>query len=201
MRTFLLAVLLVAPAAGAVEAPSEPPELPAEFQVKEHVIALTDTFSLKAGGNTFGRITEKLLSLSKSFTYESGAGLCVARARQRILSWGSHVDVTDCSGAKVGAVREQVLKSLFKVHTTYSILDAADREVAVSEKVDWISTSVTLRKPDGAVVATLERPWLNILSDTWTVKLRDRTAVDPRLIVMIAAYKTSVDNDRRASSD
>lgn len=200
MNRLLLALLLLAPAVRAGEAPSEPPELPAEFQVKEHVIARTDTFSLKAGGNTFGRITERLLSLSKSFTYESGAGRCVARARQSIFSWGSHVDVTDCSGGKIGAVKEQVLKSLFKVHTTYSILDAADREVAVSEKVDWISTSVTLRKPGGSVIATLERPWLNLLSDTWTVKLHDRAAVDARLIVMIAAYKTSVDNDRRAAN-
>ena len=94
-----------------------------------------------------------------------------------------------------------MLKSLFKIHTTYSILDASDREIAVSEKVDWISTSVTLSKPNGGVIATLKRPWLNILADSWTVKVADKSAVDPRLIVMIAAYKTSVDNDRRAESE
>ena len=185
----------------AVATPKGVPVLPAEFEVREHVIALTDTFSLKAGGQTYGRVTQKLISLTKSFTFTDAAGTCIAQARQRILSWGSHVDVTDCSGAKVGAIKEQVFKSLFKIHTTYSILDASDREIAISEKVDWISTSVTLTKPNGGLIATLKRPWLNILADSWTVKVSDKTAVDPRLIVMIAAYKTSVDNDRRAESE
>ena len=88
-----------------VATPKGAPVLPAEFEVREHVIALTDTFSLKAGGQTYGRVTQKFISLTKSFTFTDATGACVAQARQRILSWGSHVDVTDCSGVKVGAVK------------------------------------------------------------------------------------------------
>jgi uncharacterized protein YxjI len=207
MRATLLAVLvLLAPLARAGEVPALPASavsgpaafsVPAEFTIKERVISLTDTFDLKAGDKVFGRITEKLISLTKSFTLATPDGACVAKARSRILSWGTHIDVTDCSGAKIGAIKEEVFKSLLKVHTTYAILDAADRPAAVSTKVDWIATSVTLTKPGGGAVATLDRRWLNILSDSWTVRTHDAAAVDPRLIVMIAAYKTSVDNDRR----
>lgn len=181
-------------------AESAVPTLPAEFEIREHAIALTDTFSLKAGGRTLGTITEKILSLTKSFAYTDASGACVASARTRIFAWGTHVDVSDCSGRKIGAIKEQVFKSLFKIHTTYSILDAADREIAVSEKMDWISTSVTLRTPAGGAVATLRRSWLNLFSDTWTVKVSNAAAVDSRLFVMIAAYKTSVDNDRRSEA-
>lgn len=172
--------------------------VPSEFTIRERIVSLTDTFDLKAGGKDLGEIDEKLISLTKSFTLTAPGGACVAKARSRFMSWGTYIDVTDCSGAKIGVIKEQVLKSLFKVHTTYAILDAADREAAVSTKVDWICTSVTLRRPGGAEVATLDRRWLNILSDSWTVRIQDAAAVDPRLIVMIAAYKTSVDNDRRS---
>lgn len=185
-------------ASPAAPAPDAAPSLPDELTVHERVISLTDTFDLKAGGTSYGTITQKFLSLAKAFTYEDASGRCVAKARARLLSWGTYIDVTDCADRPIGAIKENVLKSFFKVHTTYSILDAQNREIATSEKVEWVSTNLTLRRPDGATIAELHRPWLNVLSDNWTVTIRDHAAVDPRLIVLIAAYKTSVDNDRRA---
>ena len=186
------------PAASAVPPTSESaPVLPNEFVIHERAISLTDTFDLKEGSSSFGTITEKFFSLTKSFSYVDASGRCVAKARARLLSWGTHIDVTDCADRPVGAIKENILKSLFKVYTTYSILDANGREIAISEKVQWISTDLVLRRPGGAPVAELHRPWLNFLSDNWNVKIRDHAAVDARLIVLIAAYKTSVDNDRR----
>jgi len=193
-----VAVPAASPAAPAAPAPDAAPALPDELTVHERVIALTDTFDLKAGGATIGTITEKFFSLTKAFTYVDASGACVAKARARLLSWGTYIDVTDCSDRPVGAIKENVLKSLFKVYTTYSILDGQNREAATSEKVEWVSTNLVMRRPDGATIAELHRPWLNVLSDNWTVKIRDHAAVDSRLIVLIAAYKTSVDNDRRA---
>lgn len=200
MRSSAAAVLLFASSVLAAEPAPVAFTLPAEFTIRERVIALTDTFDVKSGKSDLGKITEKLISLTKSFTLTDPSGVCAAKARTRILSWGTHIDVVDCSDKKIGSVKEEVFKSLFKVHTTYRILDAADVEIAKSVKVEWISTSLTLTRPDGAAVATFDRPWLNILSDTWTVKIQNAAAVDPRMMVMIAAYKTSVDNDRRAES-
>ncbi|HAZ08310.1 MAG TPA: hypothetical protein DCZ01_07285 [Elusimicrobia bacterium] len=173
------------------------PTLPDEMTVHERVISLVDTFDLKAGDSTLGTITRKFFSLTKAFTYIDAKDNCIAKARARLLSWGAHIDVTDCSDLPIGAIKENVLKSFFKVYTQYSMLDSQGAEIATSEKVDWISTDLTIRRPDGRTVATLHRPWLNIFSDNWTVKIADHAAVDSRLIVMIAAYKTSVDNDRR----
>ena len=176
------------------------PTLPDELTIHERVISFIDTFDLRAGNSTLGTITQKFLNLTKAFTYVDAKDNCIAKARARLLSWGTHIDVTDCSDRPVGAIKENVLKSLFKVYTQYSILDANGTEIATSEKVDWISTDLTIRRPDGHTIATLHRPWLTILSDNWTVKIADHATVDSRLIVMIAAYKTSVDNDRRKDS-
>lgn len=191
-----VAVPAAAPAAPAPQDPGAP-VLPDEFTIHERIIALTDTFDLKAGKTSYGTLTEKFFSLTKSFTYTDASGRCIAKARTRLFSWGTHIDVTDCADRPIGAIKENVLKSWFKVWTTYSILDGQNKEVAVSEKVEWISTDLVLRRPNGAVIAQLHRPWLNVLSDNWNVKLLDHAAVDSRLIVLIAAYKTSVDNDRR----
>lgn len=173
------------------------PALPDELTIHERVFSLVNTFDLKAGSSTLGTITEKFFSLTRAFTYVDAKDDCVAKARARLLSWGTRIDVTDCSDRPVGAIKENVLKSLFKVYTQYSILDAKGTEIATSEKVDWISTDLTIRRPDGRVIAALHRPWLNILSENWTVKIADHAVVDPRMIVMIAVYKTSADNERR----
>jgi hypothetical protein len=65
--------------------------------------------------------------------------------------------------------------------------------------VDWLATTFTLRKLDGSVIATLHRPFFNF-TDRWRVNVFKPDAVDPRLLVIIAAYKTSVDNDRNAAA-
>jgi uncharacterized protein YxjI len=192
------AVVVPLPVSAAPQNPA--PKLPDEFVIHERVLSLFNNFDLNAGGSKLGSITEKVISLTRAFTYSDAQGVCVAKARARILSWGTHIDVTDCAGRPVGAIKENVLKSLFKVWTEYALLDASGHVVAISEKVDWISTSMTISRPKGGAVATLRRPWLNILSDNWTVKISDHAAVDSRVLVMIAAYKTSVDNARRAES-
>jgi len=176
------------------------PSVPSKFTLKEKVISLTTTFDLKGGGKSLGRITEKIFSLTRAFTYDDASGNRIAEARAKLLSWGNQVIVTDCQGREIGTIKEEIFKSLFKVRTIYKILDARDHEIAKSEKVDWVGTSFTLRDGRGRKVASLERPWINLLSDSWDVTIHDSKAVDPRMIVMIAAFKTSVDNARRAES-
>lgn len=186
----------------AYNAGPEAPELPSKFQIIERVIALTNTFDVSGGGASFGTIYEKLISLTRSFTYKAPDGRCLAQAREVLFSWGVEIEVSDCGGTKIGAIKENVLKSFFKVHTTYSILDAGGRAVASSKKVDWLGTEVTLYAGAGGTgmrIAKLSRPWINVFSDRWDVELYEKRTLDPRLIVMIAAYKTSVDNARRSS--
>ena len=177
--------------------PKAAPPLPARFTIRERFFSLTDAFDLKSGDQKLGTLTEKFFSLTKSFRYDDSSGRCAAKARARFFSWGTHIDVADCQGQKIGSIKENVFKSLLKAYTVYSILDAQDREIAKSRKMEWLSTDVVLRSENGGLIAELHRPWLNLIADKWTVSVQDPRAVDSRLIVMIAAYKTSVDNDRR----
>jgi uncharacterized protein YxjI len=175
-------------------------ELPASLTVHERVLSLVATFDLSSDSKSYGTIRREILHIGKTFHYEDASGHCVARAHARVISWGTHIDVTDCSDRAIGAVTERVLESMFKTWTTYSILDASGKEVAVSDKVEFISTNLEIRTPAGRSVATLHRHLINVLSDNWDMTIADHAVVDSRLLVFIAAYKTSADNDRRSSS-
>jgi len=217
MNTLLLTALLpFAHASGLPELPSmeairmsiaaqEVPNIPQSFSIRERFFSLTDSFDLKdSEGKRFGRVSEKLISLTKSFTYKDADGKKLARARAKFFALGSTVVVEDGEGRRIGTINEDVIKSLFKVYTHYRILDAQDNVVASSEKLEALSTVVLLRDNSGRIVAELRRGFtqnLLRLTDRWDVRIYESDSVDPRLLVMIAAYKTSVDNDRRKEQE
>ena len=182
-------------------APSAGPALPASFTLREKFFTVMDALEIKSGDTSYGRVTERFWALSKSFYYDDAQGKRVAEARARILALGSTVDVTDGAGVKIGTIKEEILKSLFKVWTTYRILDANGNQIASSEKVELFSTEITLKAPDGRSIALLRRGFKeNLLrfTDRWDVTVYEPGRIDSRMLVMITAFKTSVDNDRRA---
>lgn len=202
LQTAPLPPLAVAAARAPRAQASSAPELPANFSLFEKFFTVMDALEIKSGDTTYGRVTERFWAWSKSFYYDDAQGRRVAEARARILALGSTVDVTDGAGNKIGTIKEEILKSLLKVWTTYKLLDANDRQVASSEKVELFSTEITLKAPDGRSIALLRRGFKeNLLrfTDRWDVSVYEPGRIDSRLLVMITAFKTSVDNDRRAA--
>ncbi|MBI4348282.1 MAG: hypothetical protein HY553_15685 [Elusimicrobia bacterium] len=179
--------------------PAAAPVLPANFTLYEKFFTIMDALELKSGNTSYGRITQRFWAWSKAFYWDDPQGRRIANARARILALGSTVDVTDAAGHKIGTIKEEILKSLFKIWTTYKILDPQGRQLASSAKIELFSTEITLKRPDGRAVALLRRGFKENflrLTDRWDVTVQDASAVDPRMLVMIAAFKTSVDNDR-----
>ena len=175
----------------------EIPSIPNQFTLNERTVSFTTTLDLQDDDGTFGRIDEKFFKLTKSFNYTDSSGYKVAEAREKLFSWGVQVDVFDCQGQKIGTIKENILKSLFKTSTTYTIENAIGNVVAVSNKVDIVATSFTLKDPSGKKIATLKRSMFSLFGDNWNVKVYNHDILDPRILVMIGAYKTSTDNDER----
>ena len=44
---------------------------------------------------------------------------------------------------------------------------------------------------------TIKRPMINVLTDTWTINIIKKGVLDPRIMTMMPAFKTSADNRRR----
>ena len=153
----------------------------------ERVVALTTTLDLENDGREYGKISEKVLSLTTSFDYVGEDGSKIATAKKKLISWGVEVDVVDCNDTLIGSIEEEVFESLLKTLTVYRILDASGVEIARSKKVDLFATSFTLRDSSGNIIASLKRPAINFLGNNWTVDIMDSEKIDPRLLVMIGA--------------
>ena len=176
--------------------------LPSAFNVTEKAITFWgDQFVIQNDQFTFGHIEEKVFAFTKTMTlYDPSGASILATGKNRFFAIGSKMDVFDPSGHPIATIQEHVFDSFFKVFTTYSIVDPSGSVLATSEKSEVFSTNIAVRDRSGRVVATLNRPAINWISDNWAVSIVPNGAIDPRVLVMIPAFKTSVDNDRRAKS-
>ena len=176
-------------------------DLPGDYQLTERaVFKIKNAFDVSDDrGNDYGKVSEDLISWTRTFTWYDGVGEKAASASVALVSWGTRIDVLGGDGKKVGTIKEEVLSSMFKTWTTYKILDDAGNEIATSQKVEWLGTSITLTGNDGKTIAVVHRPAINLVSDTWKISVKETNRVDSRVLVMIAAFKTAVDNDREAA--
>ena len=200
-KLILVAVLLLLAGCAPAYEKKAFEDLPNDFQVNEEVISMTNSFDIIAGKNTYGTVTEKMFSWTRTFFVRNSAGVDLGKASARAWSWGTHIDVYDASGKLLGGIKEEVTKSMFKTWTSYSILDPANAVIARSKKVEFFGTDVTISSPAGEVLVTISRPAVNWVSDTWNVSIKKPGVIDPRMVVVIGAYKTAVDNERAAESD
>lgn len=172
-----------------------------ECNVSSRIFAWSHTFDVGCKSGEKGSISQHIFSWSRSFTFADENGQTKATANARIFSWGTAIDVKDENGAVLGTIKENVFKSLFKPYTTYSIHDASGKEIATSKKVEWLQTNFEVHDSKGNWVSSINRPWINWLRDNWTISLNRSGDVDPRILMMIPAYKSAVDADRRSEED
>ena len=155
---------------------------------------MTTTLDAQAGGDNLGTVSAEMLSLTRSFVFKDNTGAVAATGSVGMFTWGTQINMVDRSGKAIGAIKEEVFSSVFKTYTTYQVLDASGQAIATSEKLEFLSTDILLKSSSGVVMAELHRSWFRLFGDRWTVDIRD-PRVDPRLTLMIAAFKTGADND------
>jgi uncharacterized protein YxjI len=173
--------------------------LPKEFELSQRVIwKWTTTLDAKADGKNLGKVSKEFLALTTTYDLEDNSGALTATASEALVSWGTEINVKDGVGKPIGKIKEVVFESLFKTWTTYRILDRSGMELATSEKTEFLSTDIILKAPSGEVLATMSRGWFTFFGDHWTVKVND-ARIDPRLALMIVAFKTGADD--KAPSD
>lgn len=204
-KTLLIAGLaLIMAVGGALTSCSGSKEiqaLPNHFELSERVLFKRKTsFSVEADGKSYGNVSEAVIPVPRTLLLLDNNGATTASASVAILSWGTEINVDDGSGHRIGTIKEEVISSMLKTWTTYRILDAAGNQIAESHKTEFIDTDITLNAPDGKVMATMHRGWFTKFGDSWTVDVKD-PRIDPRLALMIAAFKTAADNDKKHSAD
>lgn len=192
----LLEALRSAPPALVVTAklPAKVPRKADAFPNEFKILSRAGGFELRAGERSVGRVDATGSASGREFSFTDSSGRCAAKSRARAQSWGSQMDALDCDGKSVGIVQEHVYDYFVRTYAIYTLLDARGHELGSSAKVHWRSEDVTIRSASGSPLLELRRP---NDAGTWTVKVLERGAVDPRLAALAAAYKTSVEDDRR----
>lgn len=169
-------------------------ELPNKFKIDQDIISIGSDFSLKNGSNSYGRIEERVMNLTTTFEYLQNDTL-IARAEEAMLSWGVKINVYDGSDNLLGSIEEEILEGMFSIKTIYSIKNSNGDVIGKSKKLDFIGTDIDIYDTDNNLIVKMDRPMINLMSDTWNVQILSEK-IDKRLLVFIPCYKTSADDKR-----
>jgi len=172
------------------------PDLPSNVQVNENVTGFLTNLRVIGDGHFYGNIKNELRFATTSLEFKDPFDQVVAKAEMQIWSWGTKIDVTDKNGAPIGAFHEELgWWSAFKGYSSYKIFDSAGVEVAHSEKHQLFETEILITDMSGKPVAKLYRPAFQIV-DTWQLDIYQKEVVDPRIMLMIPAFKTTIDKSK-----
>lgn len=177
--------------------------LPKSFSlsIEEKVLAWGTDFNIVEGENVLGKIDEKILSWGATFNFSDNQARPYGSTKSEVFSWGSKAHVYDAKGNEIGLIEEEILKSLFKVATEYTIRSALGKVLSVSKKMELLSTEVLLYdSSETQVIAKLYRPAFNLVGDKWQLEVYDSSKIDLRFLLAICAHKTYVDNARSSSN-
>ncbi len=191
---FYWILLLVSPLAALTR-------LPDEFTVVERFFSLTQTFDIQTDLGPLATARKEILSLTSSFVLEDPLGNRLASAKARFFGWGTIADIYDAEGLPIGRIEEVIWRIL--PWAEYKVFDAQDRLTVVA-RMNFLGTHFDLFPPENPemVYATVERPFIRIFRDYWTVQIRNLSVfeegtIDPRLLIILAVFQTDKDNRDR----
>jgi len=115
-----------------------PIEYPLSLSFK--IVALAPQFSIRdANGNLLGYVKQKLFKLKESVTVFADESLTqplYVLSADRIIDFSAQYYFADTSGAIIGSVKRQGMRSLWKAH--YDIMDGEEVTMSIREENGWI---------------------------------------------------------------
>ncbi|HND05296.1 MAG TPA: hypothetical protein PL012_06435 [Candidatus Obscuribacter sp.] len=172
-----------------------------DIELKERIFfKWKNSLDVTVANKDEGKVAESAIQMSRTFTWTDESGKTVATASVAIISIGTDIYVYDGAGNRIGSIEERLFSRWGRTWSGYDINDARGNKIASSDKTEFMGTTITLTAPDGTKLAKLDRPWVNVMGDSWGIKVLKPGAVDNRILVMIAAFKTAADRDKESGS-
>lgn len=194
----LLCCVFIVQIASAAECPSIPTF--GKYQMNQRFLTIGSDFDILHNDQEVGKVIQRIFNFEKTFELLNEDGELVARAQKQLLAIGTKILVYDCQNRFLGSVQEDILGSLAKFRTVYSVLSSDDQLIGQSEKLKILATDMTFYGVDGKSIASLSRPAINFFTDEWVITVLRTDTVDMRILFFSAAYKTSADADRKNDS-
>lgn len=172
-------------------------ELPNEFYINQNLTLWTTKLSVTDNNdNPLGySFTKEIFSLWTNvnmYKWDSK----IYSAHKKVISIWTEVEIYNSNNELIWSVEEEIIQSLFKTWTTYTIFDKDRNVIWKSKKNDFFATSFEIYNNSDKLMATIKRPAFRLL-DSWGVKIEDGVNVDKALFLFIPTYKTIADSEKK----
>lgn len=171
-------------------------ELPNEFYIDQNFSLFTKLSLVDKNNNSLWySLTKETFSLWINVNMFNNDKK-IYSAHKKIISIGNEIEIYDSNDNLIWTIEEEVIQSLFKTWTTYTIFDKDRNILWKSKKNDFLSTSFEIYDNNDKLIATMKRPTFRIL-DTWWIKIEDWTNINKALFLFIPVYKTISDQETK----
>ena len=138
----------------------------------------------------FGRVKIEQKGSYTYFYYTDNAGKLIAFGRTEKDAEQVLIEVYDASSSLLGVI-ERGGRSL--AQSSYSVYDASNQPV-INGSMNLLGTRLhfTTNDHEKKEVILLYRPYFQLLGDYWYTKVREKGAIDERLIVIVSATHASI---------
>lgn len=165
---------------------------PSEFSVKQ-IKSLVTTFYLESKNTAFGKVIKDERPESTLFHFFDEKDQLLAIGKTNYSTNSSSVEVLDSNKQALGKIIQELHVLL---PSKYKIYDKNNTLVAIGE-MNWLGTRFSLVDPHNGFreYANFSRSYYDLFDSNWKVKMIDMRFIDPRFIIMIAAFQA--DNDTK----
>jgi len=169
-------------------------KLPNTFEIENDIINIfSEGFDVT---KTNLRITDEFFSWGCQLTIDDG-GKYKGHAKCEVLTWQTTIKYYDTNKKYIGFVKRKSFSSLLGVTNTFLFYDANGHKIAYSKKTAFFSTSIVLYDTKGIVIVRMERPALNLMSDSWEITIKKHGVVPNQMILLTPCFKTINDKEKR----
>lgn len=160
----------------------------AEYQLEEKAFTIGTDLEFNKGAK--GVIEQRVLSYGMHFEIK---GDFSAESAEKIFAWGTTYEVKN-GGKLIATVEKQIMESMFTfMGNVYIIKDDKGNELARSELSKGLRPVIIVKEKNGAVTTMKASGWRYI---TWDIYAPRESKLDPRILFIICASKTTGDNKK-----
>lgn len=178
------------------------PTMPPHFLVAQQVQSSVWRFKITNPSETitYGVVEEDLFAYDTTLTWVH-KNKKVAAGVQASITMGNEIVIRDCQRKVLATIEEKTFTGYATKVTKYRVLNAKREEVAISARVEWsILPHIIIKSPhETRTLASLKRPLVS-WGEQWhisrnlgnaTYSSKDMLAEDPRVLTMLAVFKTA----------
>ena len=148
-----------------------------------------------------GKVHKKWLNLRTRFDLKDKNGDLVAFGENELISIGTITNFYDCDGNFIGRLDEEFLKSLLKLRTSYVYFDEQELPIAQSTKLEFIVSRFFLSDYHSGEELLKIKQNYHLLKYNWDIEFFDNSILDPRIVLLIPAFKTHSNYKRKKESE